>query len=771
MTRPADDPGGRAPEREGRSADPDAGRPPSGAHSARDLSGEFRIAVDAFSDDRDPDDESPAGAGAGSVLREIERLVEAGNTDPEGETFLEEIARTLARTTASERVVLSLVDPGSGTLEAKIITGFGKGIPEEIHAIQDGIQGWVLRLGTPLALDDETPPAGIPLLPFERCKLLAAPFLVGATRVGAVTVLGSKREGGYTEDDALALSVICSQVGGILGHARAQLLGKEAMRKVLESLTLALDARDPYTRGHSQRVAMYSLVIANELESEGSYSFVKDLRNSLVMSALLHDIGKIAIRDEVLFKPGKLTPEEYEIVKTHPAKGAEIVRMIPGLDENVIAGILEHHERMDGKGYPRGLRGDQIHIFGRIIGLADAFDAIVTSRPYSEGASIQFALGRIEELSGTVYDPVLVRAMMRGFREQTAWKELSSVSFATPTSAPAPTKEEKRSSDSADRTLRRVFGRSVSDLPTLPHVVSQVLEKTRDQNANLTEITKLIATDQALVTMYLKLVNSAFYGFSRRITTLQQAITLLGFRSVRNVIVNAGVVGMFRRRSFNNRHRLQLWEHSVSCAVAARTLSGAIGYAAKEEAFTAGLLHDIGKVVIDQYAARSSMAILKKVEAGMENRAAEREVLGVDHTEIGFLIAERWNLPKSLCAVIRHHHEPENAKGAVDETLVRLVAQANGICKIRRIEDADGVEAAAQELASPGTNPLELEPEKLAGVLRDYWTEREEAMRLFGPRGVLPAAEAAPSEDKSGEAAADARNAPRGAASGQPGRK
>jgi putative nucleotidyltransferase with HDIG domain len=691
-----------------------------------------------------------------SLLRDLERLVEAGNADPENESFLEEVVSALARHTLSERVLLSLVDPASGALEPKILRGFGNDPPKEINTIQDGIQGWVVRLGAPMMLTDPSQTAGIPLLAFETPPLLAAPIQVGATRVGAVTIQRPLRPGGYTEEDALVLAVVASHVGGLLGHARAQSQGREAMRKVLESLTLALDARDPYTRGHSQRVAMYSIVIANELEEEGTYSFVKELRNSLVMSALLHDIGKIAIRDDILFKPGKLTPDEYAVVKTHPEKGADIVRMIPGLDENVIAGILEHHEKMDGKGYPRALKGDQIHIFGRIIGLADAFDAIVTSRPYAEGASYQFALSRIEELSGTAFDPVLVRAMMRGFRDQNAWKELSSVASASPGSSAA--KEEIKDSDGADRTLRRVFGRSVSDLPTLPHVVSQVLEKTRDhQNANLTEITSLIATDQALVTMYLKLVNSAFYGFSRRITTLQQAITLLGFRSVRNVIVNAGVVGMFRKRSFNNRHRLHLWEHSVSCAVATRVLAPAAGFQAKEEAFTAGLLHDIGKVVIDQYAPRSSMAVLRKMEAGMDPRAAEREVLGSDHTEIGYLIAERWNLPKSLCSVIRWHHEPSHVNGTSDEKLVNLVASANALAKVRKAEDMAGVRAAAEEFARSPWNLFQLDEERSRASFEEFWSARDEAMRLFGPRGNLgPAAEAKPSEEGPDAAAPDA---------------
>jgi putative nucleotidyltransferase with HDIG domain len=408
--------------------------------------------------------------------------------------------------------------------------------------------------------------------------------------------------------------------------------------------------------------------------------------------------------------------------------------MIPGFDENVIAGILQHHERWDGKGYPCGIQGDKIHLFGRIIGLADAFDAIVTSRPYHTAASFSYAMNRVEELSGAAFDPEVVRAMTRALKDQSVWNELGAISTERPASKS--TVAEAQESGIADRTLRRIFGRHVNDLPTLPHVVSQVLGKTRNHDTNLDEVVNLISTDQALVSTYLRLVNSAFYGFSRRITTLKQAITLLGFRSVRNVVVNAGVVGIFRRRTFNNRYRHRLWDHSVACAVAARLLAERQRFQAKEEAFTAGLLHDIGKVVIDQYAPKDSAAIMRRVEAGFEPRAAEQEVLGCDHTKIGSWIAERWHLPKTLCSVIEHHHEPLVPEIPGDPELVRIVAAANGLCKIRRSEDPEAVGAAVEEYVASSLNLYQLDATAATSLLGAIWTQKAEAMKTFG--GALP---------------------------------
>jgi len=684
----------------------------------------------AFEDDSDPEGEEEAPDPL-QFLRIAERLTESGGAEPEAEPFLQEFSSELTRATGSRWAVVSLVDASTNTLELRASHGFGSEPPHELGHVEDGIHGWVRKIATSMVVSDPEQNHGLPLLPFERHALIAAPIQVGEATLGVVSVIGPTAEAGFREEDMLFVNMIASLVGGMIGHQRAEKQGHEAVRKAIESLTMALDARDPYTRGHSQRVAMYSLAIANELEVSGTESFGKDQRNSLLMSALLHDIGKIGIRDEILLKPGKLTEDEYALIKTHPEKGAEIVRGIPGFDDHVISGILQHHERIDGKGYPEGRAGDKIHVFGRIIGLADAFDAIVTSRPYSTASSFSFAMTRIEELSGTAFDPEVVRAMLRAMKDQNVWADLGSISQDRPeTSAP---EQASADGETPDRKLRRIFGRNINELPTLPHVVAQILEKTRDQDASLNEVVSIISTDQALVSTLLKLVNSAFYGFSRRITTLKQAITLLGFRSVRNVVVNCGVVGIFRKRTFNNHYRFRLWDHSVCCAVAARTLAEMKGFKAKEEAFTAGLLHDIGKVVIDQYAPKDSAAIMRKVEAGADTREAEVEIIGVDHTEVGGWIAERWHLPKTLCWVIRHHHDPESPEIPGDAEIVRLIATANALASVRRAEDRDVLTASIEDFAAGPMNLLKLSPKEAAQALAETWRQKNEAMKMFGP--------------------------------------
>src|SRR5215472_15357455 len=172
----------------------------------------------------------------------------------------------------------------------------------------------------------------------------------------------------------------------------------------IRMLAAAIDEKDPYTRGHSGRVAKYSTLIGQELGLS-----TEDL-DKLRISALLHDVGKIGVEDRVLKKPGALTPEEFGLMKQHTVKGANIMRPVSQLKE-VLPGIELHHEHIDGRGYPYGLSGAQIPMMARIIGVADTLDAMTTNRPYQTAMDLDFAMERIRTLAGSKFDPVVVTAL------------------------------------------------------------------------------------------------------------------------------------------------------------------------------------------------------------------------------------------------------------------------------------------------------------------------------------------------------------------------
>jgi len=177
-----------------------------------------------------------------------------------------------------------------------------------------------------------------------------------------------------------------------------------ATRNQIFALAAVVDAKDPYTKGHSGRVSDYSVILAREL------GLPDDEVEKIETSAILHDVGKIGIEDRVLKKPGVLTNEEFDIMKRHTVMGFEIVRQVKQLGD-MLPGIRWHHEALNGKGYPDGIMGDELPLMVRIIAVADTFDAITTDRPYQAGRDFPQALEILRKHAGSKYDPIVVDAM------------------------------------------------------------------------------------------------------------------------------------------------------------------------------------------------------------------------------------------------------------------------------------------------------------------------------------------------------------------------
>jgi putative nucleotidyltransferase with HDIG domain len=229
-----------------------------------------------------------------------------------------------------------------------------------------------------------------------------------------VGVLHLCREDGRAEfdsDDRQLLTIFASQVAAALENGRLYQALKAQNVQIITALAAAIDARDPYTRGHSEQVARYAVSLAEAID------YTSEQIEQVRYAALLHDIGKIGIRDSILLKPGPLTDAEYASMKEHPLIGAEIVQGISALHE-LIPSIEQHHERIDGKGYPYGLIGDAIHPMARILAIADAFDAMTSQRAYRHGMDRERAIGELLTGRGRQWDERLVDAFVAVLRRE-----------------------------------------------------------------------------------------------------------------------------------------------------------------------------------------------------------------------------------------------------------------------------------------------------------------------------------------------------------------
>ncbi len=178
---------------------------------------------------------------------------------------------------------------------------------------------------------------------------------------------------------------------------------QELFLETIRTLAAAIDAKDPYTRGHSERVASYAMAISRHLGLSQEEVF------RVHIAAILHDVGKLGIRDGILNKPGGLSDEEFEVMRQHPAIGAQIMSPIRML-KDIIPGIRNHHETWDGTGYPDRLKGEQIPMVARIIGVSDTFDAMTTTRPYQQAMTLDYVLTKMRSMVGSRFDPKVIDA-------------------------------------------------------------------------------------------------------------------------------------------------------------------------------------------------------------------------------------------------------------------------------------------------------------------------------------------------------------------------
>lgn len=230
--------------------------------------------------------------------------------------------------------------------------------------------------------------------------------------------------------------------------------------------------------------------------------------------------------------------------------------------------------------------------------------------------------------------------------------------------------------------VKRLFAR-ISEVSSLPAVALRIVEVANDVHSDSDDLLEAVQYDAALATRIMRTVNSSYYSLQNKVADLKLAITLLGFKEIRNLSMTAYVAQLFKRETgYGSYSRPGLWNHMVGSGLVARLVAETSGKAPPREAYLAGLLHDLGLILIDQYLHKPFCQLLDTLGDQTPLCAAEREVLGFDHAALGQYVATRWNLPEHLVAAIAYHHDPE-AHQQDHHAIVCAVALANYLCHIK----------------------------------------------------------------------------------------
>lgn len=265
---------------------------------------------------------------------------------------------------------------------------------------------------------------------------------------------------------------------------------------------------------------------------------------------------------------------------------------------------------------------------------------------------------------------------------------------------------------------------SVNDLATLPETLTRILDVVLDESSNATDLGDEISQDPVLAAKVLRIVNSAFYGFYRKITAISDAVVLMGYNEIRTVVMAVSAMDLFHASGPHGHFRRRLWEHTVSTAATTDILAQC-SHREVHAAFTAGLLHDIGKVVLDQVFPDEYSAALDRAENdSLRLREAEIGIFGTSHAEVGSWLAERWGLPPTIVEAIRYHHEPGLAREAYH--LTSLVHVANALS--HRWESEVKGDSSNQSVSAKACQEIELTRERALDA-KEKFGQRMEALQ------------------------------------------
>lgn len=360
------------------------------------------------------------------LMNEFAALLNSSlDTELVREKALEATCKVLRCETAS----LLLVDEAKAELYWESALGAGKALKNTVRlAIDDrSIAGYVAMTGEGLIVNDvpndprHSKKAAFKTGGFVTRNMICVPLKAKDRVLGVLQAInrlpsigaraGSEGDALFHEDERRILETLSHQVAIAIDNSRLYASVKKTFLDTVEALAEAIEKKDHYTGGHTKRVVYFTTCIAKYMD------LTAEEQERIRLGAVLHDVGKIGIEDKILKKQAPLDDEEWKVMQKHPDIGFDIMSRVEGL-KDVIGGMRYHHERWDGKGYPFGLRGEEIPLLARIISVADTYDAMVSTRPYRKGIDPKDAYNEIVKYRGTQFDPVVVDAFIEAFKKE-----------------------------------------------------------------------------------------------------------------------------------------------------------------------------------------------------------------------------------------------------------------------------------------------------------------------------------------------------------------
>ena len=430
----------------------------------------------------------------------------------------------------------------------------------------------------------------------------------------------------------------------------------------IDALARLLALRDGYTSLHAERAAALASAVGDRLGLEGEDAV------ALTSAARLHDIGKVGIPDRILHKPERLEPDEWAIVRCHPAWGAEVLTGLPGL-QDVATIVRFHHERWDGRGYPEGLAGQAIPLASRIIGACEAYSALTADRPFRAALSPAKAQQVLRSGAGTHFDERVIDAMLGVLADQPG---LAALPAQVP---PSPVHAE----DEGSGVRIAAAGDGLKGLgPALQSVQLPALAESRQRLIALTEeaqppvgrMIDVVETDPGLAAAVMLAARRA----DDRVTTVRDAVQALKPEAIAEVAHAVPVFDFFRYLSGGRIPPERFRLHAVSAQRAARRIASAIEHPTPGELALGALLHDVGKLVLAAATAGYPAEVHGRARTPEQRLRAERRELTLDHATAGAALLRRWEMPEAIAEMVDGHHDADRGRDAAVLRLADMLA-------------------------------------------------------------------------------------------------